>query len=57
MAIDDVRDFLTALSAARVDFVIVGAHALAVHGLVRATGDLDVRGARTPAREVTLRRP
>lgn len=49
MASDDVRDFLTALSAARVDYVVVGAHALAAHGLVRATGDLDVLVAPTPA--------
>jgi predicted nucleotidyltransferase len=42
VASEDIRDFLTALSAAGVEFVIVGAHALAAHGRVRATGDLDV---------------
>lgn len=42
MATEDIRDFLTALSAAGVEFVVVGAHALAAHGRVRATGDLDV---------------
>lgn len=42
MANDDIRDFLTALSAADVEFLVVGAHALAAHGRVRATGDLDV---------------
>ena len=42
MATEDIRDFLTALSAAAVDHVVVGAHALAAHGRVRATGDLDV---------------
>ena len=42
MASDDIRDFLTALSAAGVDFLVVGAHALAAHGHVRATGDIDV---------------
>lgn len=33
---------LRALGEARVEFVIVGAHALAVHGVPRATGDIDV---------------
>ena len=39
---DDFRDLLAALAAESAQFVIVGAHALAVHGIVRATGDLDV---------------
>jgi len=33
---------LSALSDAGAEFVIVGAHALAAHGLPRATGDLDI---------------
>jgi hypothetical protein len=33
---------LLALSAEGVEFLIVGAYALAVHGLPRATGDLDI---------------
>lgn len=33
---------LSALSAAGVDFIIVGAHALAAHGVPRATGDIDI---------------
>jgi len=36
------RDILSALSAEGVEFLIVGAYALAVHGLPRATGDLDI---------------
>lgn len=36
------RDMLNALSAARVDFLVVGAHALAAHGRPRATGHLDI---------------
>jgi hypothetical protein len=39
------RDFVemsSALSAAGVEFLIVGAHALGAHGKVRATGDLDI---------------
>lgn len=39
---DDFGDLLRALLAAQVEFVIVGAHALAAHGFPRATGDLDV---------------
>lgn len=38
----DYRDLLAALDRAAVEFVIVGAHALASHGYVRATIDLDV---------------
>lgn len=38
----DFRDLLRAFSAAGVEFVVVGAHALALHGVPRATGDLDV---------------
>lgn len=39
---DDFRDMLTCLVDANVEFVIVGAHALAAHGFPRATGDIDV---------------
>ena len=35
-------EFIALLCAARVRFLIVGAHALAVHGRPRATGDLDI---------------
>jgi hypothetical protein len=33
---------LSVFNAHRVDYLVVGAHALAAHGHVRATGDLDV---------------
>ncbi len=39
---EDFRDLLRELLAASVDFAVVGAHALAAHGVSRATGDLDV---------------
>jgi hypothetical protein len=39
---EDFVDLLRALLAADVEFLIVGAHALAAHGIPRATGDLDV---------------
>lgn len=38
----DYLDMLHALSDAGVDFLLVGAHARAVHGTPRATGDLDI---------------
>jgi len=39
---EDFRDFLAALIDAGARFVVVGAHAMAVHGVPRATGDMDV---------------
>jgi hypothetical protein len=38
----DFRDMLSALSARGADFLVVGAYALAYHGLPRATGDIDI---------------
>ncbi len=38
----DFLDMLSALSDAGAEFLIVGAHAVAVHARPRATGDLDV---------------
>lgn len=51
---DDFRDMLASLVECEVEFVVVGAHALAVHGIVRATGDLDilVRASRSNALRV-----
>ena len=39
---EDFRDLLQALLDAGARFLVVGAHAMAVHGVPRATGDLDV---------------
>jgi hypothetical protein len=38
----DFRDLLAEFNAGSVEYLVVGAHALAVHGFVRATKDLDV---------------
>ena len=38
----DFRDILALLQSEGAAFLIVGAHALAVHGYLRATGDLDL---------------
>ena len=38
----DFAEMLAALSGAGADFLVIGAHAVAVHGRPRATGDLDL---------------
>ena len=38
----DFKDMLSCLKDERVDFLVVGAYALAAHGFPRATGDLDI---------------
>lgn len=38
----DFRDILSAFNAEGVEYLVVGAYALAAHGLPRATGDLDL---------------
>jgi hypothetical protein len=46
--VNDFRDLLRALLDAGVRFLVVGAHALAAHGVPRMTGDLDVWVEPTP---------
>ena len=36
------HDILSEFCAAKVEFLLVGAYAMAVHGLPRATGDIDL---------------
>ena len=38
----DYKDMLSRLLANTVDFILVGAYALAVHGYPRATADIDI---------------
>ena len=38
----DFRDILSAFSEESVEFMLVGAYAVAAHGLPRATGDIDL---------------
>ena len=38
----DFHDILSALSDAKADYLLVGAYALAYHGVPRATGDIDL---------------
>ncbi len=46
---DDWFELLDALAAAEARFLVVGAHAMAVHGVPRATQDLDIWIDRSPA--------
>lgn len=39
---DHFRDMLGALKKCDVEFLVVGAHALAAHGIIRATSDFDI---------------
>jgi hypothetical protein len=44
----DLREFIESLNSHGVEYLIVGAHALAFHGFPRYTGDLDVLLRPTP---------
>ena len=46
---DDFLDMLRALADAKVDFLVVGAYAMAAHGMPRATGDIDILVRPEPA--------
>jgi hypothetical protein len=52
----DFSDLLSAFNARGVEYLVVGAHALAAHGHVRATKDLDVWVRPTPANAVRVLR-
>ena len=45
----DYVEMLAALSAADAEYLVVGAHALSMHGRPRATGDLDLWVRPTPS--------
>ena len=44
----DFRDILSEFCGAEVEFLVVGAYALAAHGLPRATGDIDLWARPSP---------
>jgi hypothetical protein len=50
----DFLEFLAALVEANARFIVVGAHAVAVHGVPRATGDIDVWIDRAPENTVRV---
>jgi len=45
----DFRDMLSCLKSEGVEFIVVGAYALATHGFPRATGDIDIWVRNSPA--------
>jgi hypothetical protein len=44
----DLREFIESLNSHNVDYLIVGAFALAFHGVPRSTGDIDIFVRRSP---------
>jgi hypothetical protein len=44
----DLREFIELLNSHRVEYLVVGGHAVAFHGYVRYTGDIDFLLRRTP---------
>lgn len=50
----DFVEMLSALCEGGVEFMIVGAHAMAAHGVARATGDLDIWVRPTPENAVRV---
>lgn len=38
----DFKDFISALNAAKVDYILVGGYSVILHGYSRTTGDLDI---------------
>lgn len=50
----DLREFIELLNSHKVEFVIVGAHALAWHGLPRYTKDIDLLIATDPVNSASL---
>jgi hypothetical protein len=51
---DDFADMLSALADAQVEFLVIGAHAMAAHGYPRATGDIDILVRPQPANAVRV---
>jgi len=49
----DYRDILSLLLKNNVDFLLIGAYAMAIHGLPRATADIDIFV--NPSRENAVR--
>ncbi len=44
----DLREFIESLNSQHVEYLIVGAFALAFHGVPRSTGDIDILLRRSP---------
>src|SRR5205807_2390716 len=50
----DLREFIELLNSRRVDYIVVGAHAVAFHGHPRFTGDIDFFVRPSPENAVRL---
>ena len=50
----DFLDFIAEMNAQRVDYVLVGGYAVGVHGVVRATADIDFLYRATPSNVARL---
>jgi hypothetical protein len=50
----DLREFIESLNSRKVEYPIVGAHALAFHGVPRYTGDLDILVRASPENAAKL---
>lgn len=44
---EDFKDFLKALNAAKVEYILVGGYSVILHGYARTTGDMDIWANRT----------
>lgn len=53
---EDYSDMLRALSEEKVEYLLVGAHAVGAHGIPRATGDMDFWVAPTPENSIAVYR-
>lgn len=51
---DDSKEFLRLLNSSGTEYVVIGAHALALHGYTRNTEDIDVWVGRSPANVARL---
>jgi hypothetical protein len=50
----DLREFIESLNSKRVEFIVVGGHAVAFHGHPRYTGDIDIFIRQSPENVLRL---
>ncbi|HEY6333962.1 MAG TPA: hypothetical protein VI756_31890 [Blastocatellia bacterium] len=53
----DLREFIELLNSHKVDYLVVGGHAVAFHGYPRYTGDIDFLVRARPSRNSASRAP
>jgi ABC-type ATPase with predicted acetyltransferase domain len=52
----DLREFIESLNSHQVEYLIIGAFALAFHGVPRFTGDIDILVRRSPENAARIER-